>query len=156
MGLYMRGEGVRCLGPSFVCTARLHGPCMHGHWSLEQSETSIICITLATARPAPPRCISAPVSTRPRPRHAPFRKTPPTGSACSSGFRSATSSPPPRPSGRATTSLSTALSPVPAHPARHSPSPLLPSLPANTLYPLPGPYISLRGETSNTLPLIAT
>lgn len=63
MGLYMRGEGVRCLGPSFVCTARLHGPCMHGHWSLEQSGTSIICITLATARPAPPRCISAPVST---------------------------------------------------------------------------------------------
>lgn len=38
----------------------------------------------------------------------------------------------------------------------HSPSPLLPSLPANTLYPLPGAYISPREETSNTLPLIAT
>lgn len=58
-----------------------------------------------TALRGPQRCIA-------------FRRTPPTGSACSSAPRSATSSPPPRPSGPATTSLH--ISAREHHPATHT------------------------------------
>lgn len=52
---------------------------------------------------------------RGRQRCTAFRRTPPTGSACSSPPRSAPSNPPPRPSGPATTSLhSSAANSAPA------------------------------------------
>lgn len=117
-------------GPSFVKS--------HGQKGGNTLHTAILDSYYCTTRPTMLyRCHTSATAT---PIHAPFRRTTPTGSACSSVPRSATSSPPPHPWGPATTSLSTALSAceTPALEQDTLTEPLAPVLARKHIVPLAG------------------
>lgn len=131
------GRGVR--GSIYICV--WGDPPLSSHTA---RKGGIHCIrqysTHTTAQRGPQCCIAATRQPQPPPIHAPFRRTTPTGSACSSVPRSATSSPPPHPWGPATTSLSTALSAceTPALEQDTLTEPLAPVLARKHIVPLAG------------------